>query len=119
MGEWSHQLRTGNRARTTFTTLQLLAPTVVAVATILAGFSATSDWAVIPSAIATVLTTLLAAFGLRGIWFLRKRLRHELGQEVIEFIKDVGAYRSLDEADRIDRLMGKVREATMASGPAN
>ena len=61
---------------------------------------------------------LLAAFGPRDIWFLRRRVRHELAQEIIEFVKDCGEYRALDEDERVDRLMRKLREATIMTAPS-
>jgi len=115
VGEWYHQLRAGSRARTTFAVMQFLAPIAAATATVLAAFSSTSAWAVIPSAVTTVGATLLASFPLRATWFLRKRVRHEIAQEIIEFVQECGEYRGLDEAASVDRLMGKVRVATMTT----
>ena len=115
VGEWAHQRAAGSRARTTATVMQFLAPIAAATATVFAAFSSLSTWAVIPAAVATVAATLLAAFGFRDIWFLRRRLRHELAQEIIEFVKECGNYRALDENERVDRLMGKIREATMTT----
>jgi hypothetical protein len=98
--------------------MQFLAPIAAATATVFAAFSSTSTWAVIPAAVATVAATLLAAFGFQDVWFMRRRLKHELAQEIIEFVKGCGQYRTLDEERRVDRLMGKIREATMMTAQA-
>ena len=113
VGEWAHQREEGSEAQTTANVMQFLAPGAAATATVFAAFSSTRTWAVIPAAVATVAATLLAAFKPREIWFLRRRLRHELAQEIIEFVTRCGEYRGLSEDERVDRLMRKIREATM------
>lgn len=115
VGEWSHQLRAGARARNSFTVAQFVAPIAAATATVLAAFSSTSAWAIIPSAITTVAASLLAAFGLREIWQVRRRLRHELAQEIVDFVMGYRAYRKLALDEQIDRLMDKVSEVSMAA----
>jgi hypothetical protein len=115
VGEWAHQREVGSSARNAATVMQFLAPSAAATATVFAAFSSLSTWAVIPAAVATVAATLLAAFGTRDIWLLRRRIHHELAQEMIEFVKDCGEYRHLDEHKRVDRLMRKIREATMTA----
>ena len=119
VGEWAHQRTVGRRARNAAAAMQFLAPSAAATATVFAAFSSMGTWAVIPAAVATVAATLLAAFGSRDIWFLRRRVRHELAQEIIEFVKDCGEYRACrDENERVDRVMRKIREATMMTAPS-
>ena len=118
VAEWAHQRTVGRRARNAAAAMQFLAPSAAATATVFAAFSSLSTWAVIPAAVATVAATLLAAFGSRDIWFLRRRVRHELAQEIIEFVMDCGEYRALSDEERVDLLMRKIREATMTTAPS-
>ena len=115
VGEWAHQRAEGSQAQKAASGMQFLAPSAAATATVFAAFASTRVWAVVPAAVATVAASLLAAFGFRDLWSLRRRLRHELAQEIIEFVKNCGQYRALSENQRVDRLMGKVREATMVA----
>jgi hypothetical protein len=116
VAEWSHQRNVGVWANKVFILVQVGAPVAAATATILAAFNGTSAWAVIPAAIATVAASLLA--GLRSTWFLRRRLRHELAQDIIEFVTGSGAYRTLDLDGQIDLLMSKIRAVTTEAAPA-
>jgi hypothetical protein len=118
VGEWAHQREEASEAQKTAGFMQFLAPSAAATATVFAAFSSTRIWAVIPAAVATVAAGLLAAFRPREIWFLRRRVRHELAQEIIEFMKDCGEYRGAEEVEKVDRLIGKVREATMTTAQA-
>jgi hypothetical protein len=116
LGEWSHQHRAGGRSKWAFGFAGFLAPAAAATATILAAFKGTSQWAVIPAAIATGAAGLLARFGFEEDWRRRREVRHELGPEMVEFIKGWGEYRKLDTTDKQeDRLMRKVREAASGS----
>jgi len=116
VAERSHQLRAGTRAKLGFAVAQVIAPLAAATATVLAAFTSTSSWAVVPSAVATVASSLLAAFGFREIWVERQRLRYELGLEIVNFAQGYGAYRTGTEAARVDGLMSKVGEIARTSG---
>jgi hypothetical protein len=118
-GEWSRQLTSERRARIGFAAAQFVAPVAAATATVLAAFTSTSAWAVIPSAVATVAASLLAAFGLRGIWLLRRNLRADLAQEIIDFVLEYRDYRKLQLAEQVDRLMNKVSAASTATAPSS
>ena len=114
--EWSHQRWVGARARNGYSVMQFAAPVAAATATVFAAFTSTKAWAVIPAAVATVAASLLAAFGFRETWLVRKRLRHELSHEIVCFITNSGNYRDLDRNAQIDRLMkrvGKVSEESV------
>ena len=114
VGEWAHQLRAARRFQFGYAVAQPLAPIAAATATVLAAFPSTRVWAVIPAAVATVAATVLAAYRFRETSQRRILVRHELGQEIVEFILGFGDYRVLSDDEQIDRLIAKVRNATMA-----
>jgi Protein of unknown function (DUF4231) len=114
--EWFRRHDDAEGKRTQYLLAQIAAPTSAALATILAGIGV-STWAVIPSAIAVVASSLLASFGLRENWGRLRLMSRELGFETVLFAKGYGRYSDVaaDHAARIDRFMARIDELSIRS----
>jgi Protein of unknown function (DUF4231) len=115
--EWFRRHQDSEHKKTQFILVQFIAPVAAAVATILAVSSRVSKWAVIPAAIATVASSLLASFGLRENWDRLRQLARELGFEIVEFANGYGRYRAHanDPGARIDEFMKQVDKLSIRS----
>lgn len=112
--EWHRRHGDSERNKTSFFLVQIIAPVAAATATVLA-VSGISKWAVIPSAIATVASSLLASFGLRENWTRLRLMTRELGFEIVQFAKGWGDYRGKSDDVRVDMLMKKIENLSVQS----
>jgi hypothetical protein len=110
---WSHRHGAAQRAKVGFSVAQFTAPVAAGTATVLAGFTSVSVWAVIPSAIATIASSLLASFGFRENWYRLRWLSRKIGFEIVTFAMGADSYRELDPARRVDLLMKKLDELSI------
>jgi hypothetical protein len=115
--EWARRHRAGMRAKYRFIGAQVVAPVAAGIATILATTSV-SRWAVIPSAAATIASSLLASFSFREVWRRFSRASRDLGFEIASFAMRSGEYRGLDTPDRVDQLMTRTADLSMLAPPS-
>jgi hypothetical protein len=109
---WTRRHSAAQRAKVGYGGAQVLAPIAAGTATVLAS-TTISAWAVVPSAVATIASSMLAAFGFRDSWFRLRWLAREIGFEIVEFAMGYGDYRGLDDPQRIDRLMARLDHLSM------
>jgi hypothetical protein len=117
VAQWAERYRAARRAKYRFISAQIVAPVAAGLATVLATTSI-SSWAVIPSATATVASSLLASFGFRDAWRRLSRVSRELGLEIVQFAMGYGPYRSLESPGRVDRLVARMDELTIPTPPS-
>lgn len=116
--QWDRRHEESERTGRSFFAAQIIAPVAAATATVLAA-TGISKWAVIPSAITTVTSSLLASFGLRENWKALRLATRELGFEIASFAEGWGSYRGLTDEARIDLFTGKLEELSIGSMGAN
>jgi hypothetical protein len=112
--EWFRRHKNSEDKKVQFLIVQLIAPLAAGIATILA-VSGVSKWAVIPSAIATVASSLLASFGLRENWGRLRLMARELGFEIVKFVKGYDNYRDVPSDKRIDTFMRRIDDLSIRS----
>ena len=114
VAEWARRHRDSEHNRWSFFATQLIAPIAAATATVLAA-TGISMWAVIPAAIATVASSILASFGLRENSVRLRHMTRELGFEIVKFAEGYGSYRHDKDDARVDRLMKRIDELSIQS----